>query len=100
VSAALANGPLWLRAVVRVERSLAGSIDRATNSGQAADVLLLLSRGNRLARRASTRLSGAVVHTLSLPSHRDVQVLHAKVEQLQRMVDELTARAGEPKGRK
>jgi hypothetical protein len=31
------------------------------------------------------------VHTLSLPSHRDVQLLDAKVDRLRRTVEELSA---------
>ena len=91
----MANGPVWLRAVLYVERSVAGSINRATNSEQAAGVLLLMSRGNRVARKARARMSGAALHAMYLPSRRDVQLLDAKVETVQRMLDELTARAAE-----
>jgi hypothetical protein len=91
--------PLWLRAVLRLERAVAESATRATNSHQAADVITLLSRGNRFARRTSARARSAAVHVLSLPSHRDVQVLDAKVERVERMLDELNARVEERDGR-
>jgi hypothetical protein len=91
----MADGPQWLRAVLFMERSVSGSINRATNSGQAADVLMLMSRGNRVARRARARLTGALLHGLYLPTRRDVQLLDAKVEHVQRMLDELAARTAE-----
>lgn len=95
----VAGGPLWLRAVLRLERAIAQSATRATNSEEAADALMLLSRGNRLARDTTARVRSAAVHVLSLPSHRDVQVLDAKVERVERMLDELNARIDERDGR-
>jgi hypothetical protein len=89
------GGPAWLRAVVRVENTVAGPVNRASNSSQAVDVLVWVWRGSRLARGASRLVRSAAIHAVSLPSRRDVQLLDAKVERLQRALDELTARTDE-----
>jgi hypothetical protein len=91
----MSTGPAWLRAVMRLDRTVSGPLNRATNSGQAADAMLLLSRAARTARGASERLRGAAVHALFLPSQRDLQRVRANVERLERTVDELTAQAEE-----
>jgi hypothetical protein len=80
-----------MRALLDAERSIGRPLARAANSRQTADVLLALARVGRLAQDASTRARGAVVHALSLPSHRDVELLEAKVERLQRAIEELSA---------
>lgn len=87
----MTNAPSLMRALLRAERTIAGPLARAGNSQQAADALLLIARGGRLATDASLKVRGAVVHALSLPSHRDVELLETKVERLQRTLDELSA---------
>ena len=88
---AVASGPAWLRAVLRAERTVGGPLTRVSNSQEAADVMLVLARGARFGLEATERVRGAVVHALDLPSHRDLQLLDAKVERLQRALDDLAA---------
>ena len=80
-----------LRLVVRAERSASGPVNRAANSDKAADALLLTSRALRTAAALSDGLRALTVHALALPSHRDLQLLDAKVERLQRTLDEWVA---------
>jgi hypothetical protein len=93
----MAPNPL-VRLVVRAERAASGPLNRATNSGEGARALLLVARAGRLAGDATARLRGLAVHVLDLPSHRDVQRLDAKVERLQRTLDELIAIRGDDEG--
>lgn len=83
--------PGLMRAVLRAERALGEPLMRATNSREAAGALLLIGQAAALARDGAERTRSAVVHALALPSHRDLQKLDAKVERLQRMLEELTA---------
>jgi hypothetical protein len=80
-----------MRALLRAERTVAGPLNRAANSRQAAGGLMLIARGNRLALGAADRTRATVVHLMHLPTHRDVQLLDAKVERLQRALDDLAA---------
>jgi hypothetical protein len=89
----MSDGPVWLRAVMRLDRAVSGPLNRATNSDRAADTMLVVSRATRMARGAADRLRSAGVHALYLPSQRDVQRLGTSVERLERTVDELVARA-------
>lgn len=87
----MATGPAWLRAVVRAERMIAGPLNRAANSEQSAGALLLLAGTARLAIGISERARRTVVHVLALPSQRDVQLLEAKVERVQRALEDWSA---------
>lgn len=93
----MADQPRWMRAVLRVERAVAEPLNRASNSGEAADALLLAARAARAARDLAESARAVVVHTLDLPSHRDIQRLDAKVERLQRALDDLTAAPARPR---
>jgi hypothetical protein len=55
--------------------------------------MLAIARGRRLARDVTDRSRAMMVHALDLPSHRDLQLLDAKVERLQRTLDEWAAQA-------
>jgi hypothetical protein len=89
----VANGPAWLRAVMNAEQAIGDQLARATNSREAADAMLLLARGAGVARGAAERGRSIIVHALALPSRRDVQLLDAKVERLQRALEDLAAEA-------
>lgn len=93
----MAQNPL-LRLVLRAEKAASGPVNRASNSGEAADLLLLASKAGRVAIGVGDRLRGVAVHALALPSHRDLQLLEAKVERLQRAIDELAARGRDDVG--
>jgi hypothetical protein len=80
-----------MRPILWAERSVSGPITRATNSPQAASTLMLLARGKRLARDIGDGARTRVVHALQLPSHRDIQLLDARVQRLQRTIDDLSS---------
>ena len=83
--------PPWMRAVLRAERTIGEPLAKAANSREGAVVLMVAARAGQLARGAVHGARSRVVHTLSLPSHRDVQLLDAKVDRLRRTVEELSA---------
>ena len=75
---AVADGPVWLRVVVRAERALGEPLTRVTNSLEGAAILLAAGRGSQLVRDGAGRARAALVHALALPSHRDLERLDAK----------------------
>lgn len=87
----MADQPTWMRLLLRAERAVSEPLNRASNSDEAAGVLLLAARGARTARNLAEGTRAVIIHALDLPSHRDVQQLDAKVERLQRTVDDLAA---------
>ncbi len=89
----MAGAPAWMRAILAAERAVAGPLNRAANSDEAAAVLLVVARAGRRGRDLAERGRATVVHALDLPSHRDVQLLDAKVEQLRRALEERAAQA-------
>ena len=92
----MSSEPSWLRAVLRVERTVGARLERAANTGEAADAMLLVARGMRLTFGAVERARATVIHALGLPTHRDVQLLDANVERLKRTIDEVPADDSEP----
>ena len=80
-----------MRAILRAERTLGAPLARATNSREAAGALLLIARGAHLGRDTADRARAVVVHALALPTRRDVQRLDAKVERLQRTLEDMSA---------
>lgn len=86
----MAQNPL-LRMVMRAEQAASGPINRAANSPEAADLLLQIGRMRRIAGDVTQWIRAGTVHALALPSHRDLKLLEAKVERLQRTLDELAA---------
>jgi hypothetical protein len=86
----MAPNPL-LRLVLRAERAASGPINRAANSQEAADLLLQIGHIRRTAGDVIQRIRAGSVHALALPSHRDLELLEAKVERLQRTLEERLA---------
>jgi hypothetical protein len=86
----MAPNPL-LRLALRAEKAASGPVNRAANSDEAAGVLLLVSRLLRVAGGMTGRIRAVAVRAVALPSHRDLQMLEAKVERLQRTLDEWVA---------
>lgn len=78
-----------LRVVLRAERAVGDPLTRASNSREAAGALLRVVQGAQSARGGVHRARSAAVHVLALPSRRDIELLDAKVERLQRAVEEL-----------
>ncbi len=89
----MASNPRWLQAVLWAEGRVAKPLNRISNSPQAADVMLAVADGRRLLTAVTERVRSGAVHVLALPTQRDVEMLEAKVERLQRTLDEMTAEA-------
>jgi hypothetical protein len=81
-----------LRTMLRAERALGQPLMRATNSPEAAGVLLAVARGAGLVRDGAQAARSTAVHMMALPSHRDVRRLAARLAHVERMLDELQAR--------
>jgi hypothetical protein len=91
----VADGSPLARLLLIAERALSGPLNAGANSSEAAQALLALAKGGRMACELTERVRSAAVHALDLPSRRDVQLLDAKVERLQRTLDELFAERGD-----
>lgn len=79
----------WLKAIVKVERTLGGPLARATNSHEGASALLALGRARRLVSGVTKYSVDRGIHLINLPSRRDVQRLDVRVERLHRLLEEV-----------
>ena len=76
------SSPLWLNAVLRLERAVGSRVEAAVHSDTYFDVVAELNRGTRRLTGAAESVSKRGLHLLNLPAGTDVRRLR---EQLARM---------------
>jgi hypothetical protein len=81
------------------ERAVGGPIEHAINTPTGGSMLLAAARVTHLGLRPLRAVRSTVVHLAELPTHRDVELLSAKIGRLQRSVDELTQQVQELEGK-
>jgi hypothetical protein len=74
--------PLWLNAVLRLERAVGSRVEAAVHSDTYFDVVAELNRGTRRLTGAAESVSKRGLHLLNLPAGTDIRRLR---EQLARM---------------
>jgi len=84
----MAQPPLWLRAVLRLERAVGEHVEAAVHSDAYFDLLAGAKRRQASASRMAESVSRRALHLLNLPAGTDVRRLR---EQLARMDRRLTS---------
>jgi hypothetical protein len=77
------------------ERMVGEPLERAINTPSGGNVLLVAAKLTRFGFGQMRAARSTLVHLAELPTHRDVEVLSAKIGRLQRTVDELTQQVAE-----
>ena len=88
----MANGPLWLRAVHKLERALGERVEAAVHSDPYFDLVTVAQRQQRQVRALAESVSRRGLHLLNLPAGSDIRRLR---EQLARMDRRLSRMAKE-----
>ena len=78
----MAGGPLWLRAVHRLEREVGKRVEAAVHSDPYFDWVTIAQRQQRQAKALAESVSRRALHLLNLPAGSDIRRLR---EQLARM---------------
>ena len=78
----MAAQPLWLKLVLRLERTVGGPVEAAVHSNTYFDVVTELNRGTRRLTDAVESVSKRGLHLLNLPAGTDIRRVR---EQLARM---------------
>lgn len=87
--------PRFVPTVQRIERAVGGPIERRIGEGQGVGALLLAGRLSRRGLGVIGWARGAAVHTLNLPTARDVRHVRTAVARLETRLEELCEQVAE-----
>jgi hypothetical protein len=91
-----ANQPLWLRAVLRAERSVGARVESAVRTDTYFDVVSRLNRLHGQVNRAAEDLSRRWLHLFNLPAGSEVRRLREQLSRMERRLDGLADDLAQP----
>lgn len=90
-----ANKPLWLRAVLRVERAIGEPIESAVRSDTYFDVVSKTTRVRRTVGGAAEGVSRRCLHLLNLPAGSDIRSVSQQLARMERRLNQLSDEVSE-----
>src|ERR1700759_1522057 len=85
-----ANQPLWLRAVIRVERAIGEPIEAAVRSDTYFDLVSTTTRVRRKVGGAAEGASRRCLHMLNLPAGSDIRRMRQQLARMERRLTQLS----------
>lgn len=82
----------------QVERLVGQPLERLTAAPESSYVLMAAGRIWVFGLRRIEDVRDTLVHLLALPSHRDLRLLAGQIARLQRSIEEVEQRLGDPDG--
>jgi hypothetical protein len=89
-SAPRSSGPLWLRAVHRVERAIGEPLESALHSDAYFDLVTEMLRARARTSRAAEGLSRRLLHLVNLPAGSDIRRVREQLGRMERRLAELS----------
>jgi hypothetical protein len=87
----MADGyPLWLKLVLRLERTVGGPVESAVHSDAYFDLLAELSRTRRRLIDATEGISKRVLHLANLPAGTDIRRVREQLAGVERRLIQLS----------
>ncbi len=90
-----ANNPLWLRAVLRVERAIGEPIESAVRSETYFDVVSKTTRVRRTVAGTAEGVSRRCLHLLNLPAGSDIRSMRQQLARMERRLNQLSDEVSE-----
>jgi hypothetical protein len=90
-----ANQPLWLRVVLKVERTVGEPIEAAVRSDTYFDLVSTTTRVRRKVGGAAEGVSRRCLHLLNLPAGSDIRRLRQQLARMERRLNELSHEVAE-----
>jgi hypothetical protein len=90
-----ANQPLWLRLVLKVERTVGEPIEAAVHSDTYFDLVSTTTRVRRKVGGAAEGVSRRCLHLLNLPAGSDIRRLRQQLARMERRLNELSHEVAE-----
>jgi hypothetical protein len=85
-----ANQPLWLRAVIRIERAIGEPIESAVRSETYFDVITATTRVRRKVVGTAEGVSKRCLHLLNLPAGSDIRTMRQQLARMERRINQLS----------
>jgi hypothetical protein len=90
-----ANQPLWLRVVLKVERTVGEPIEAAVRSDTYFDLVSTTTRVRRKVGGAAEGVSRRCLHLLNLPAGSDIRRVRQQLARMERRLNELSHEVAE-----
>src|SRR3954471_14883366 len=81
--------PLWLKLVLRLERTVGGPVESAVHSDAYFDVVTGLNHGTRRLTGAMESVSKRGLHLLNLPAGTDIRRLREQLARMDRRLGQI-----------
>jgi hypothetical protein len=85
-----ANQPLWLRAVIRLERAIGEPIESAVRSDTYFDLISTSTRVRRKVVGTAEGVSRRALHLLNLPAGSDIRTMRQQLARMERRLNQLS----------
>ena len=85
-----ANQPLWLRAVIRLERAIGEPIESAVRSETYFDLVSTTTRVRRKVAGTDEGVSRRCLHLLNLPAGSDIRGMRQQLARMERRLNQLS----------
>ncbi len=85
-----ANQPLWLRAVLRLERTIGEPIESAVRSDTYFDLVSATTRVRRKVGGVTEGVSRRCLHILNLPAGSDIRGMRQQLARMERRLNQLS----------
>jgi len=89
------NQPLWLRAVIRLERAIGEPIESAVRSDTYFDLVSTTTRVRRKVMGTAEGVSRRCLHLLNLPAGSDMRRMRQQLARMERRLNQLSHEVGE-----
>ncbi|HEY1521295.1 MAG TPA: hypothetical protein VGF91_33040 [Solirubrobacteraceae bacterium] len=90
-----ADKPLWLRVVLRVERTIGEPIESAVRSETYFDVVSKTTRVRRTVVGTAEGVSRRCLHLLNLPAGSDIRNMRQQLARMERRLNQLSHEVSE-----
>ena len=90
-----ANQPIWLRAVLRLERAIGEPIESAVRSDTYFDVVSATTRVRRRVAGTAEGVSRRCLHMLNLPAGSDIRGMRQQLARMERRLNQLSHEVAE-----
>ena len=91
----MADQPLWLKAVLRLERAIGEPIESAVRSDAYFDLITTTTRLRRRAVGAAEGVSRRCLHLLNLPAGTDIRRMRQQLARMERRLNQLSDEVAE-----
>ena len=82
--------PLWLRAVIRLERAVGEPVEAVVRTEAYFDVMTTVTRKTKGAKRKVTGASTRALHLVNLPAGTDLQRMREQLARMERRLNQLS----------